>query len=87
VVLVTPLEKPIPHLHQTFQQTDVIWGSEEDEALAGLRNLFLDDENMDHNAIVEEVEEEEDFTIQTVGKRVVLKNWTAAPSRARRVPR
>ncbi|XP_070012694.1 uncharacterized protein [Nicotiana sylvestris] len=73
-----PLERPIQHLHQTFQQTDVIWGSEEDETLACLRNLFQDDEDMDCNAIVEE-EEEEELMIQTVGKVAVLKNWTAAP--------
>ncbi|XP_070017815.1 uncharacterized protein [Nicotiana sylvestris] len=80
-----PLEQSIPHLHRTVQKTDVIWGSEEDEALAGLRNLFLDDEYMDCNAIVEE-EKEEHLTIQTVGKGVVLKNWTVAPSRAHQVP-
>ncbi|XP_070013446.1 uncharacterized protein [Nicotiana sylvestris] len=67
----------------TFQQTDVIWGSEEDEALASLRNLFLDDEGMDYNAIVGEEEEEEDLTIWTVGKGVVLKNWTTVSSWAR----
>ncbi|XP_070055282.1 uncharacterized protein [Nicotiana tomentosiformis] len=43
---------------------------------------------MDCSAIVEEEEEEEeeDLTIQTMKEGVVLKNWTAAPSRARRVP-
>ncbi|XP_070011454.1 uncharacterized protein [Nicotiana sylvestris] len=47
---------------------------EKDEVLAGLRNLFMDDEDMDFSAIVEE--EEEDLTIQTMGKVAVLKNWT-----------
>ncbi|XP_070057320.1 uncharacterized protein [Nicotiana tomentosiformis] len=64
-----------------------MWGSEEDEVLAGMKKLFSNEEDMDCCAIVEEEEEEEeDLTIQTVGKRVVLKNWTAAPSRAHRVP-
>ncbi|XP_075077435.1 putative mitochondrial protein AtMg00860 [Nicotiana tabacum] len=39
---------------------------------------------MDCNAIAEE-EEEEDLTIHTMEKGVVLKNWTVALSRARRV--
>jgi len=60
-------------------------GSEEDEALAGLRNLFMEDEDMYCSVIVEE-EEEEGIVIKTVEKGVVLKNWTATPSRARRVP-
>ncbi|XP_070050743.1 uncharacterized protein [Nicotiana tomentosiformis] len=62
-----------------------MWGSEEDKALAGLRNLFLEDEDMDCSVIVEK-EEEEVLIIQTVEKGVVLRNWTATPSRARRVP-
>ncbi|XP_070011198.1 uncharacterized protein [Nicotiana sylvestris] len=78
-----PLEQPTPHLYQTFQHIDVKWGSEEDEALAGLRDLFLDDEYMDCNAMVKE-NEEEDLTIQTMEKGVVLKNWTAAPFRTYR---
>ncbi|XP_070013013.1 uncharacterized protein [Nicotiana sylvestris] len=36
----------------------------EEEALAGLKNLFLEDEDMDYNAIIEE-EEEEGLTIKT----------------------
>nr|XP_018632187.1 uncharacterized protein LOC108948041 [Nicotiana tomentosiformis] len=32
---------------QTFHQADIMWGSEEDEALARIRKLFLDDEDMD----------------------------------------
>ncbi|XP_070011176.1 uncharacterized protein [Nicotiana sylvestris] len=40
---------------------------------------------MDCSAIIEE-EEEEGLTIQSLEKRVVLKNWTATPSRDRRVP-
>ncbi|XP_018632187.2 uncharacterized protein [Nicotiana tomentosiformis] len=58
---------------QTFHQADIMWGSEEDEALARIRKLFLDDEDMDCSAIVEE-ENKEDLTIQTVEKGVVLKN-------------
>ncbi|XP_070046148.1 uncharacterized protein [Nicotiana tomentosiformis] len=78
-----PLEQPVPHLSQSFHQTDMMWGSEEDEVLAGLRNLFLEDEDMDCSAIVEveeEEEEEEGLVIQTVEKGVVLRNWTATPS-------
>jgi len=63
----------------------MMWGSEEDEVLVGKRKLFLDEEDMDCSAIVEE-EEEEDLTIQTMEKGVVLKIWTVAPSRAHQVP-
>ncbi|XP_070014389.1 uncharacterized protein [Nicotiana sylvestris] len=41
---------------------------------------------MDCSAIIEE-EEEEGLTIQTIEKGAILKNWTATPSRAHRVPR
>ncbi|XP_070002060.1 uncharacterized protein [Nicotiana sylvestris] len=34
------LEQPIPCLEQTFQPTDVIYGSEEEEALAAMRNFY-----------------------------------------------
>ncbi|XP_070013813.1 uncharacterized protein [Nicotiana sylvestris] len=57
----------------------------QEEALVGLRNLFLEDETIDCNVIAEE-EEEEGLTIQTVEKGSVLRNWTATPSRARQVP-
>ncbi|XP_070040090.1 uncharacterized protein [Nicotiana tomentosiformis] len=79
-----PLEQLVPPLHQTFHQADRMWGFEEDEVLAGMRKLFLDEEDMDCNAI--DKEEEEDLTIQTMEERVVLNNWTVAPSQARRVP-
>ncbi|XP_070036219.1 uncharacterized protein [Nicotiana tomentosiformis] len=62
----------------------MMWGTEEDEVLAGMRKLFLDKEDVDCSAIVEE--EEEDLTIQTMEEGAVLKNLTVAPSRARRVP-
>ncbi|XP_070017518.1 uncharacterized protein [Nicotiana sylvestris] len=68
-----PLEQPVLHLSQTFHQADTIWGSAEEEALVGLRNLFLEDENMDCNVIIEE-DEEEGLTIQIVEKGAVLKN-------------
>jgi len=68
-----PLEKPVPCLGQTFHQADTIWGTVEEEALAGLRNLFLEDEDLDCSAIIEE-EKEEGLTIQTVEKGVVLRN-------------
>nr|XP_033513766.1 uncharacterized protein LOC117278398 [Nicotiana tomentosiformis] len=79
-----PLEQPIPPLHQTFRQADMISRFEENEILAGMRKLFLDEEGMDCSLIVEE--EEEGLTIQTVGEGAILKNWTDVPSRARRVP-
>ncbi|XP_070040049.1 uncharacterized protein [Nicotiana tomentosiformis] len=91
ICLLTILKRLGKGLHEiragsmnSFYQADMMWGSEEDEVLAGKRNLFLDDEDMDCSAIVEE-EEEEDLIIQTMEKGVVLKNWTAAPSTARRV--
>ncbi|XP_070007088.1 uncharacterized protein [Nicotiana sylvestris] len=49
-----------PHLDQAFHQADTIWGTAEEEALAGLRNMFLEDEDIDCSAIIEEEEEEED---------------------------
>ncbi|XP_070002320.1 uncharacterized protein [Nicotiana sylvestris] len=58
-----PLEQPIPHLEQTFQPADVINGSEEEEALAAMRNLFLKDNDMDYSKedeIPEEVVKEVD---------------------------
>ncbi|XP_070039675.1 uncharacterized protein [Nicotiana tomentosiformis] len=56
-----PLEQPVPPLHQTFHQTDMMWGSKEYEVLPDMRKLFLDEEDMECNAIVEK-EEEEDLT-------------------------
>jgi len=63
-----------------------MWGSEEYEILDATRKLFLGEEDMCCSAIVEE-EEEEDLTIKTMEEGVVLKNWTSAPSLARRIPR
>ncbi|XP_070056657.1 uncharacterized protein [Nicotiana tomentosiformis] len=62
----------------------MIWGSEEDEVLVGLRNLFLEDEDMDCSVIVKEEEEEEGLVIQTVEKGVAIRICTATPSRDRR---
>jgi len=76
----------VPQLGQTSHQADTIWGTAEKEALVGLRNLFLEDGDMDCSAIIEE-EEEECLTIQNVEKGAALRNRTATPSRARRVPR
>ncbi|XP_070017523.1 uncharacterized protein [Nicotiana sylvestris] len=59
-------------------------GTIEEEALAGLKDLFLEDENMDCCAIIEK--EEEGLTIQTAAKGAILRNWIATPSRAGRVP-
>ncbi|XP_070003356.1 uncharacterized protein [Nicotiana sylvestris] len=53
-----PLEQPIPHLEQTFQPADIIYGSEEEEALAAVKNLFLEDSDMDYHVILEEEGEE-----------------------------
>ncbi|XP_070013411.1 uncharacterized protein [Nicotiana sylvestris] len=57
----------------------------EEKTLVRLKNFFLEDEDMDCSAIIEE-EEEEGLTIQTAKKGAVLKNWITTPSRARRVP-
>jgi len=51
----------------------MMWEYEEDEVLGGIRNLFLDDEDMDCSAIYEE-EEEEGLIIQTMEKGAILKN-------------
>ena len=75
----------MPYLDDTFHQADTIWGSAVEGALAGLKNLFLEDEDIDCSAIIEE-EEEEGLNIQTVEKGAFLRNWTAIPSWARQVP-
>ncbi|XP_070019967.1 uncharacterized protein [Nicotiana sylvestris] len=56
----------------------------EEIALAGLRNLFVEDEDIDCSAIIEE-EEEKGLIIQIVEKRTILRNWTATPSWAHQV--
>ncbi|XP_070017927.1 uncharacterized protein [Nicotiana sylvestris] len=53
-----PLEQPIPHLEQTFQLVDIIYGSDEEEALVVVKNLFLGDDDMDFCVILEEEGEE-----------------------------
>ncbi|XP_070017731.1 uncharacterized protein [Nicotiana sylvestris] len=61
-----PLEQPVPHLEQAFHQADTISGTTKEETLAGLKNLFLEDEDMDCSSIIEKEEEEEGgLTIQT----------------------
>ncbi|XP_070004590.1 uncharacterized protein [Nicotiana sylvestris] len=59
-------------------------GSEEDEILDGMQKLFLDEEDMDNSAILEEGKEE-DLTIQIVGEGAAFKNLTAALSWDRRL--
>ncbi|XP_070017234.1 uncharacterized protein [Nicotiana sylvestris] len=40
------------------QEADTIWGTTKEEALPGLKDLFLEDEDMDCSAIIEKEEEE-----------------------------
>ncbi|XP_070027755.1 uncharacterized protein [Nicotiana sylvestris] len=78
---IIPAEVEIPslkviqeaELSDAFHQADTIWGTTEEEALAGLKDLFLEDEDMDCSAIIEE-EEEAGLSIQTVANGVVLRN-------------
>ncbi|XP_070023036.1 uncharacterized protein [Nicotiana sylvestris] len=42
-----PLEHSIPLLEQTFQLADITYGSDEEEALASMKSLFLEDNDMD----------------------------------------
>lgn len=49
-----PLEQPIPHLSQSFHQADMMQGFEEGKVQSGLRNLFLEEEDVDCSIIVEE---------------------------------
>ncbi|XP_070010861.1 uncharacterized protein [Nicotiana sylvestris] len=67
-----PLEHPIPQLEQTFQPSDTLYGSEEDDALAAIKNLFLEDD-MDCCIIFEE-EGEEGHSIQAVNRDERLTN-------------
>ncbi|XP_070011122.1 uncharacterized protein [Nicotiana sylvestris] len=62
-----PLEHPIPHLEQTFQPADVIYGSEEEEALATIRSLFLKDDNMDCCIWIDEEDAEKTTFITSWG--------------------
>ncbi|XP_070029150.1 uncharacterized protein [Nicotiana sylvestris] len=48
-------------------KTNTIWRTAKEEALSGLKDLFLEDEDMECHAIIEE-EEEEGLSIQTVAK-------------------
>ncbi|XP_070002301.1 uncharacterized protein [Nicotiana sylvestris] len=48
------------------QEADTIRGNAEEEALAGLKDLFLENEDMDCSAIIEEEEEEEEEEEVTV---------------------
>ena len=77
-----PLEQPILHLEQTFQQADIIYGSDEEEALAAVKSLFLEDSDMDCCVILEE-EGEEGPSIQAVSRGAHLKNWTIRTTKAR----
>ncbi|XP_070040597.1 uncharacterized protein [Nicotiana tomentosiformis] len=70
-----PLEQPVPHLSQSFHQANMMWEFKEDEVLVDIRNLFLDEKDMDCSAIVEE-REEEGLIIQTMEKGAILKKWT-----------
>ncbi|XP_070021771.1 uncharacterized protein [Nicotiana sylvestris] len=67
-----PLEQPLPQLEQTFQPADTLYGSEEDEALAAMKNLFLE-EDMDCCVIFEE-KGEEGLSIQAVNQGERLTN-------------
>ncbi|XP_070023434.1 uncharacterized protein [Nicotiana sylvestris] len=58
------------HHGATFQPTDIIYGSEEDEALAAMKNLFLEDDDMDCCVIFEE----EGPSIQAVNRGERLSN-------------
>ncbi|XP_070004252.1 uncharacterized protein [Nicotiana sylvestris] len=78
-----PLEPPIPYLEQTFQPADVIYGPEEEKALAAVKNLFLEDNDMDCCVVLEE-EGEEGPSIQVVSRGAHLNNWTIRTTRARR---
>ncbi|XP_070007472.1 uncharacterized protein [Nicotiana sylvestris] len=68
------LEHPIPQLEQIFQPADALYGSEEDEALAVIKNLFLEDD-MDCCVIFEE-EVEEGPSIQAMNQGEHLANWS-----------
>ncbi|XP_075108899.1 uncharacterized protein LOC142180732 [Nicotiana tabacum] len=69
-----PLEHPIPQLEQIFQPADTLYGSEEDEALAAIKNLFLEDD-LDCCVIFEE-EVEEGPSIQAMNQGEHLANWS-----------
>ncbi|XP_070040725.1 uncharacterized protein [Nicotiana tomentosiformis] len=67
-----PLEQPVPSVHQTFHQADIMWGTEEDEVLAGMRKLFLDEEDIDCSAIIDSDSEdlEDDIIPEEIFKEV-----------------
>ncbi|XP_070017206.1 uncharacterized protein [Nicotiana sylvestris] len=53
-----PLEQPIPHLEQTFQKADIVYGLDKEEALAVVKNLFMEDNDMDCCVVLKEKGEE-----------------------------
>ncbi|XP_070030634.1 uncharacterized protein [Nicotiana sylvestris] len=76
-----PLEHPIPQLEQTFQPFHTLYRSEEDEALAAIKNLFLEDD-MDCCVIFKE-KGEEGPSIQAVNRGEHLTNWSVRTTSAR----
>ncbi|XP_070013342.1 uncharacterized protein [Nicotiana sylvestris] len=58
-----------PTWFETFQQADIIGGSDEEEALVAMRNLFLEDSDVDCCVILEE-EGEEGPSIQARRKNI-----------------
>ncbi|XP_070014056.1 uncharacterized protein [Nicotiana sylvestris] len=77
-----PLEHPIPQLEQVVQPADPLYGSEEDEALAAIKNMFLEDD-MDCCVIFEEGVEEGP-SIQAMNQGEHLANWSIRTTSARR---
>lgn len=77
-----PLEHPIPRLEQIFHPADVIYGSEEDETLIAIKNLFLEDD-MDCCVIFEK-KGEEGPSIQAVNRGERLTNWSVWTTSARK---
>ncbi|XP_019234236.1 PREDICTED: uncharacterized protein LOC109214740 [Nicotiana attenuata] len=53
-----PLEQPIPHAGADFPTADIVYGTNEEEALAEVKNLFSEDNNMDCCVILGWSEEE-----------------------------
>jgi len=59
------------------------YGLDKEEALAAVKNFFLEDNDMDYCVILEEEGEESPY-IQAMSRGEYLNNWTIRTTKARR---
>ncbi|KAJ8562448.1 hypothetical protein K7X08_011739 [Anisodus acutangulus] len=77
----TPLPKPVPPLNQSFVKAYAAQESNEDDTddlAEGLKSLFIAEEDMECNVILDDFDE--GLTIWDAEHGDILKNWTCAPA-------